>query len=167
MTFDETRRCQCGQELVCAECECSFEMLARGPHEERCTLKHTIGDATEEKEIKGAVRGFHCCRCMVGSFDERDNGMASYVRARLRMMAGDAFAVSRHTADFAAHTLQDRFLSDTDAMLKRILDLAALRYLRDGSSTVTQEDVTLALRLVRHVGQSPMRSWADGNSDPN
>ncbi|MCX5543217.1 hypothetical protein M3A49_27650 [Paraburkholderia sp. CNPSo 3076] len=71
------------------------------------------------------------------------------------MMAGDIFSVSRHTADFASRALQDRFISDTDAVLKRVLDLAALRYLRDGSTTVTQEDVTDALRLLLMEASRP------------
>ncbi|WP_156992277.1 hypothetical protein [Paraburkholderia oxyphila] len=150
MTFDETPRCQCDQDLVCAECECSFEMLARGPFEERCILKHTTAESTEEKEVKGKAGCFNCRRCMVGCVDERNNWIASYVRTRLRTMAGDDFPISRHTADFTAHAVQDRFLSDTDTVLKRILELAALRYLRDGSSTVTQEDVAVALRSLAH-----------------
>ncbi|MEX3999097.1 hypothetical protein AB4Y38_09395 [Paraburkholderia sp. EG285A] len=71
------------------------------------------------------------------------------------MMAGDIFSVSRHTTDVAARALQDRFFSDTDVALKRILDLAALRYLRDGSITVTQEDVTDALRLLLMEASRP------------
>ncbi|MFL9910538.1 hypothetical protein [Paraburkholderia sp. RL17-337-BIB-A] len=156
MTFDETPRCQRGDNLVCADCECIFEMLAHGPLEGRCTVKHAIAQSTEDREIKGAVRGFHCRRCMVRCVDDPDNWLASYVRTQLRAMAGDVFSVSRHTADFTAHALQDHFLAETDAVLKRILDLAALRYLRDESSTITQEDVTLALRLVTYEGRRPM-----------
>ena len=146
MTLDETLRCRRDQNVVGAECECSFEMLTHGAHEERCTVKHPIGESTEEKEINGAVAGRRCRCYALGCVDERDNWIASYVRTRLRTMAGDDFPVSRHTADFAARAVQERFVWDTDAVLKRILELAALRYLRDGSSTVTQEDVRVALR---------------------
>ncbi|EDZ97550.1 hypothetical protein BH160DRAFT_7148 [Burkholderia sp. H160] len=147
MTFDETPRCRRDDNLVCTDCECVFEMLAHRPHEGRCTVKHAIAQSTDG-EIKGTVRGFHCRRCMLGCVDKPDNWLASYVRTQLRAMAGDVFSVSRHTADITAHALQDHFLAETDAVLKRILDLAALRCLRDGSSTITQEDVKLALRLV-------------------
>lgn len=156
MTFDETPRCQRGENLVCDDCECTFEMRAHAPHEGQCTVKHAIAPATEGREIEGTVRGFHCRRCMVGRVDEPDNWPASYVRTKLRAMAADNFSVSRHTAELTAHALQDHFLWETDAVLKRILDLAALRYLRDGSSTVTQEDVKLALRLVTDDGRRPM-----------
>ncbi|MFX1695322.1 hypothetical protein [Paraburkholderia sp. A1RO-1] len=133
MMFDETTRCQRVPDLGFAECGCSFEMLARGLHDEQCAFN-------------GAADGL-CRRCVIGCVDKRDSWIASYVRMRLRTMAGDVFSVSRHTADFTARALQDRFYSDTDVALKRVLDLAALRYLRDGSATVTQEDVTDALRL--------------------
>ncbi|MFX1802717.1 hypothetical protein PWR66_03480 [Paraburkholderia sp. A1RO-5] len=148
MTFDETQRCQRVQDFVCAECECGFELLATGPHEERHAINHTIAESTKDKEIKWGADGFNNRRCVVRCIDERDDWIASYVRTRLRTMAAEDFSISRHTADVAARALQDRFLSDTDAVLKRILDLAALRYLRDGSSTVTLEDVTVALRSV-------------------
>ncbi|MGF6641470.1 hypothetical protein [Paraburkholderia sp. MM6662-R1] len=156
MTFDETPRCKRGGNLVCTDCECIFEMRAHGRHEGRCTVKYAIAKSTEDREIKGAVRGLHCRRCMVGCVDEPDNWLASYVRTKLRAMAADGFSVSRHTAELTAHALQDHFLWETDAVLKRILDLAALRYLRDGSSTITQEDVKLALRLVTDDGRRPM-----------
>jgi hypothetical protein len=105
----------------------------------------------QEQGLGRAERGFDCRTCVVGRAEGRaegrDIGIASYVRTKLRTLSGDAFPISRHTADCIANALQDRFLSDTDAVLKRILDLAALRYLRDGSSTVTLEDVAIALRF--------------------
>lgn len=134
MKLDETHRCQHVRDHGIAECECSFEMLVHGLYNERCAFN-------------GAADDLQCRRCLIGCVDKRDSWIASYARMRLRSMAGDIFSVSRHTADFAARALQDRFFSDTDAVLKRVLDLAALRYLRDGSITVTQEDVTGALRL--------------------
>ena len=165
MKSDETLQCRRRQGLACAECECRFELPARGSQEARCARNHTIAEPTEEKETDELARSLHCGRCLTGHFVEKDNAIASYVRARLRMMATDVFSVSRHTADFAARALQDRFLSDTDAMLKRILDLAALRYLKDGSTTITQEDVTVALRLVMHDSQLCMRRWTDRDCD--
>ncbi|EDZ97275.1 hypothetical protein BH160DRAFT_7423 [Burkholderia sp. H160] len=148
MPFDETPRCQRGENSVCTSWECILELFAHGQHEGRCTVKHAIAQSTEDREIKGPVRGFHCRRCMAGCVDRPHTWLASYVHTQLRRMAGDIFSVSRHTADFTAHALQNHFLAETDAVLKRILDLAALRCLRDGSSTITQEDVKLALRLV-------------------
>ncbi|WP_051391119.1 hypothetical protein [Paraburkholderia mimosarum] len=166
MKSDETPQCRCRQDLACAECECRFELPARGSQQARCARKHTIAESTEEKETDELARSLNCGRCLTGHFVEEDNAIASYVRARLRMMATDVFLVSRHTADFAARALQDRFLSDTDAMLKRILDLAALRYLKDGSTTITQEDVAVALRLVMHDSPLCMRRQSDGGCDP-
>ncbi|WP_321931172.1 hypothetical protein [Paraburkholderia guartelaensis] len=148
MTFEEALPCQRGEDLVYAECGCSLERPAHARHGDRCTPKHTNAESLDAKETKEAAVGVHC-RCWVtGCIDQRDSWIASYVRTRLRTMVADAFPISRHTTDVAARALQDRFLSDTDAVLKRILDLAALRYLRDGSSTVTLEDVTVALRSV-------------------
>lgn len=146
MTFDETPKFQRGQNLACVDCECSYEMFAHATYEGRCVRQHSIVESRDEKELKGAAYGVNCRSCVLGGIDERGNWIASYVRTKLKAMADDAFSVSRYTADFAARAVQDRFLSDTDALLKRILDLAALRYLRDGSSTLTQEDVEVALR---------------------
>ncbi|WP_413186483.1 hypothetical protein [Paraburkholderia sacchari] len=154
MTREETPRCPRDQNVVGGPCECSLEMLDHGASEERRTVKQTIDESTAEKEIHGAVAGCRCL-CNVKCGNERDNWIASYVRTRLRTMADDTFAMSRCTAEFAARAVQDRFLSDTDAVLKRILELAALRYLRDGSSTVTKEDVEVAIRSLAfpHQGQ--------------
>ena len=146
MTFDETPRCCSVQDFGCTECEFGFELLAAGPHEERHAINHTIAESTKETELKCGAHAFNNRRCVARCIDERGDWIASYVRTRLRTMAGDAFPISRYTADIAARAVQDRFLSDTDAVLKRILELAALRCLRDGSSTVTQEDVAVALR---------------------
>ena len=167
MKADDTPQCRRRQDLACDERKCRFELPVRGSQEARCACKQTIAESTEEKETDELTRSLHCGRCLTGHFVERDNAIASYVRARLRMMATDVFSVSRHTADLAARALQDRFLSDTDAMLKRILDLAALRYLKDGSTTITQEDVTVALRLVMHDSQLCMRGRSDGGCDPD
>lgn len=141
MKFDETPRCHHVRDHGIAEYGCSFDMLAHGRNDESYALN-------------GAADG-PCCRCVIGCIDERSSWIASYVRVRLRTMAGDVFSVSRHTADFTARALQDRFFSDTDTVLKRVLDLAALRYLRDGSTTVTQEDVTNALRLLLAEARRP------------
>lgn len=150
MKFDEAHRCEHGQDLVCVECgcRCSQKRPAHAGHGDRCTPKHTNAESLEAKEIKEIAVGVHCHRWVIGCIDQRDNWIASYVRTRLRTMAADTFPISRHTTEVATRVLQDRFLSDTDAVLKRILDLAALRYLRDGSSTVTLEDVIVALRSV-------------------
>jgi hypothetical protein len=144
MTFDETLTCQCGQDLPRAECEC--HVPACEPRGKRCARQYANVESKQEVERQGAACGFYCRSCALGCIDQRGNWLASYVRTRLRTMAGDVFPISRHTADVAARALQDRFFSDTDVVLKRILDLAALRYLRDGSSTVTLEDVAAALR---------------------
>ena len=141
MMFDESLRCQHAWDIVCAEPECSSGRLKHGPHEEQCTLKHTIAKFAAAKEVKEAADGIHCRRCLNGCVDERQLDSL--------LCPEDVFSVSRHTVDFAARALLDRFSADTDAVLKQVLDFAALRYLREGSSTVTQEDVTDALRLLQ------------------
>lgn len=147
MTSDEAPTCQRDQWCpMCAACQCSVETFAHGARGQQCARKHTIAASIKEKGLGRAARCSNCRTCVVGGADGRDTWIASYVRTKLRTMSGETFPISRHTADCVANALQDRFLSDTDAVLKRILDLAALRYLRDGSGTVTLEDVRVALR---------------------
>lgn len=151
MTGNEVPTCQHCQSPMCAARQCSVETLARGPREQQCAHKYAIAASTQEKRLERAACGSNCRAFVVGCVDGRDTWIASYVRAELRAMSGESFLISRHTADCVASALQDRFLSDTDAILKRILDLAALRCLRDGSSTVTLEDVAVALRSLATV----------------
>ncbi|SEK02464.1 hypothetical protein SAMN05192539_103171 [Paraburkholderia diazotrophica] len=146
MTNDEATTCKCDQNPICTACQCGAETLTHRPRQQQCAQKNTIVASMREEGLARAASGFNCRLCEVGCVDGRDNWIASYVRTKLRTMSGDAFPISRHTADCVANALQNRFLSDTDAVLKRILELAALRYLRDGSATVTLEDVELALR---------------------
>jgi hypothetical protein len=146
MTSDDASTCQHGRCPICAACRCNMQMFAYGPCGQQCATKHAMCASVQERRLGRAERGLDCRTCMVGCADARDTGIASYVRTKLRTMAGDVFPISRHTADCIANALLDRFLSDTDAVLKRTLDLAALRYLRDGSSTVTLEDLAIALR---------------------
>ena len=146
MTSDEAPACQRDQCPMCAACQRSVETFAHGARGQQYARKHTIAASIKEKRLGRAARCSNCRTCVVGVADGRDTWIASYVRTKLRTMSGETFPISRHTADCVANALQDRFLSDTDAVLKRILDLAALRYLRDGSGTVTLEDVRVALR---------------------
>ncbi len=149
MTFDEMPICQRCPNIAWMDCECVYKVLAQATREGRCVRQHSIVEYRNEQEPKCAAYGADGRSCVLGGIDERGNWIASYVRTKLKSMAGDAFSVSRYTADFAARAVQDRVLLDTDAVLKRILDLAALRYLRDGSSTLTQEDVEAALRSLQ------------------
>ncbi len=72
--------------------------------------------------------------------------LASYVRMRFRVMAGDVFAVSRHTMDCAVAGLKGHSIADADAVLQRTIDAAAVRHLREGTAVITAEDVRAALR---------------------
>lgn len=86
------------------------------------------------------------CVLIPGGADGIERWIASYVRTRLRAMAGEAFSISRYTADCVAKKLHEQFLADTDAVLQRILAFAALRCLCEGSpTTVTLDDVRVAL----------------------
>jgi hypothetical protein len=146
MTSDEASPCQLNQCPMCAACPCSIETFAHGACGQRCARQHAVAASIKEKGLGRAARCSNCPTCVAGGADGRHTWIASYVRTKLRTMSGETFPISRHTADCVANALQDRFLADTDAVLKRILDLAALRYLRDGSGTVTLEDVRVALR---------------------
>ena len=146
MTSGDAFTCQQGRWPLCAACRCSRMMFAHGPCGQQCATKHAMDASAQDQRLSPSERSPDRYACMAGCADARDTSMASHVRTKLRTMAGDVFAISRHTADCIANALQDRFLADTDAVLKRILDLAALRHLRDGSSTVTLEDLTIALR---------------------
>lgn len=73
--------------------------------------------------------------------------LASYVRMRFRVMAGDVFAVSRHTMDCAVAGLKGHSIADAvAAVLQRTIDAAAVRHLREGTAVITAEDVRTALR---------------------
>jgi transitional endoplasmic reticulum ATPase len=72
--------------------------------------------------------------------------LAAYVHPRLKVMAGDVFAISRHTIECAVAGLKGRSIGDADAVMQRIIDAAALRHLREGTAVITAEDVRAALR---------------------
>ena len=75
--------------------------------------------------------------------------LASYVRSGLRTMAGDVFAISRYTIDSAVAGLKGHSIADADAVLQRIIDVAAVRHLREGTAVITAEDVRTALSALR------------------
>ncbi len=88
-----------------------------------------------------------------GRFEEKvafsvpgHEALASYVRMRFRIMAGDVFAISRHTMDCAVAGLKGHSIADADAVLQRTIDAAAVRHLREGTAVITAEDVRTALR---------------------
>jgi transitional endoplasmic reticulum ATPase len=72
--------------------------------------------------------------------------LASYIRTRLRSMAGDTFTVSRQAMDYAVIGLKGRSIADADAVLQCTVDLAAMRHLREGAAAITAQDVHAALR---------------------
>ena len=74
--------------------------------------------------------------------------LASYVRVKLRAMAGDVFAVSRHTIDCAVLCLRGSSIADVDAVLQRVIDAAAVRRLREGTANITLEDIRVAIRAI-------------------
>ena len=78
----------------------------------------------------------------------------SYVRMRFRVMAGDVFAVSRHTMDCAVTGLKGHSIADADAVLQRIIDAVAVRHLREGTAVITAEDVRSALLALRGTASS-------------
>lgn len=69
-------------------------------------------------------------------------------------MSTDPFRISRHTVEALTQAVLDRFFSDTDAILRRVLDRAAMRYLLDGSATVMAEDVRVALQYVERADKA-------------
>jgi hypothetical protein len=77
-----------------------------------------------------------------------EDELASYVRARVRMLAGDVFAISRYTMDYLVGGLRGRSFADADAVLQRVIDNAAIRQLREGSATITVADASTALASI-------------------
>jgi transitional endoplasmic reticulum ATPase len=80
--------------------------------------------------------------------------LASYVRMRFRVMAGEVFAVSRHTMEGAVAGLKGHSIADVEAVLQRIIDGAAVRHLREGTAVITAEDVRSALSVHRGSASS-------------
>jgi transitional endoplasmic reticulum ATPase len=75
-----------------------------------------------------------------------DEALATYVRTKLRLLAGCAFEVSRHTTEYLVSELFGRSIADADSVLQRVIDSAALRHLREGTKTITMVDMRSALR---------------------
>jgi len=75
-----------------------------------------------------------------------DEALATYVRTKLRLLAGCAFGVSRHTTEYLVSELLGRSIADADSVLQRVIDSAALRHLREGTKTITMVDMRSALR---------------------
>lgn len=112
---------------------------------QRYAQEHVVADCACAKETWSHARCATGCALIPEGVDWSERWIASYVRTRLRTMAGDTFLISRHTTDCVAKTLHAQFLLDTDAVLQRILDFAALRNLYEGSTNVTLDDVRVAL----------------------
>jgi hypothetical protein len=125
-------------------CQCQSTSLSRLTSllcaHERIVNKCSLGNAIHQVTLRAVDSPFKS-----GRTSECEMWIAAHIRTRLRVMAGDAFSISRHTTDFLIQFLYARFLSDTDAGVQRMLDLVALRYAYDGSNTVTLEDVRVAL----------------------
>jgi transitional endoplasmic reticulum ATPase len=75
-----------------------------------------------------------------------DEALATYVRTKLRLLAGRAFGVSRHTTEYLVSELLGCSIADADSVLQRAIDSAALRHLREGTKTITVVDMRSALR---------------------
>jgi hypothetical protein len=71
--------------------------------------------------------------------------LAAYVRTRIRVLAGDVFAISRYTMELLVDGLRGCSLTDADAVMQRVIDKAAIRQLREGSATITVADAKAAL----------------------
>ncbi|NIE66122.1 hypothetical protein [Burkholderia sp. Ax-1719] len=148
MTFDEMPVGHTRQHCACGNCEWCWEMLVHSVYEEPLDREVQSGGSAEENGTNGAPGSVYCRHCALVLLDDSRNWIASYVRTRLLIMSTDPLRISRHTVEVVAQAVRDRFFSDTDAILRRILDRAAMRYLLDGSSTIMAEDVRIALRSV-------------------
>jgi transitional endoplasmic reticulum ATPase len=98
-------------------------------------------DALDYSALRGSGLDY-CVKFGVASAESH----ASYVRVKLRAMAGDVFAVSRHTIDCAVFCLRGLSIADVDAVLQRVIDAAATRRLREGTANITLEDIRVAIR---------------------
>jgi hypothetical protein len=148
MKFDEMPVGHSRQYCACGDCEWCLEIFVHSVYEESLDREVQSAASAEENGTNGALGGFYCRYCALAFLDDSRNWITSYVRTRLLTMSTDPFHISRHTVEIAAQALRDRFLSDTDAILGRVLDRATLRYLLDGSSTIMSEDVRAALQFV-------------------
>ncbi len=74
--------------------------------------------------------------------------LGSYVRVKIRAMAGDTFAISRHTMDRAVIFLRDSSIAQADAVLQQVIDAATVRRLRGEAATITVDDIRVAIRTV-------------------
>lgn len=154
MTFDEMPVGRSHQHCACGNCEWCLEMLMHSVYEEPLDREVQSAESAGENGTNGAPGGSYCRHCALVLLDDSRDWIASYVRTRLLIMSTDPFCISRHTVEVVAQALRDRFLSDADAILRRVLDRATLRYLLDGSSTVMAEDVRVALRSVEPADES-------------
>lgn len=144
---DEANRCQRGPSVRARTCRGRWTMPGGrcGVSGPRCAQDQIATECVRERGPGGPARCATCGPFMRESMDAFATSLASHVRTRLRTMAGDTFSISRYTSDCVAEALYERLLSDTDAVLRRILDFAALRHAYEGSSTVTLDDVRVAL----------------------
>lgn len=71
--------------------------------------------------------------------------LSAYLRAQLKLKAGDTFAISRHTVECVITALEGCSIADADAVLQRIVDEAAARHIESGATTITTADVRAAL----------------------
>jgi transitional endoplasmic reticulum ATPase len=71
--------------------------------------------------------------------------LAVYIRAQLKLKAGENFLISRHAVECVIAGLEGRSIADTDTALQQILDEAVARLIEDGSNTITVDDVRAAL----------------------
>jgi histone H3/H4 len=148
MTFDEMPVGHSRQHCACGNCEWCWEMLVHSVYEEPLDREVKRAESAEEKRTNGAPGSFYCRHGALERFDDCRDWIASYVRTRLLTMSTDPFRISRHTVEVAAQAVRDRFFSDMDAILRRVLDRATMRQLQDGSSTIMAEDVRIAMHYV-------------------
>ncbi|NPT61109.1 AAA family ATPase [Paraburkholderia elongata] len=71
--------------------------------------------------------------------------LSAYIRAQLKLKAGDTFAISRQTVECVITGLEGCSIADADAALQRIVDEAAAQHIESGATTITTADVHAAL----------------------
>jgi transitional endoplasmic reticulum ATPase len=71
--------------------------------------------------------------------------LAAYIRAQLKLKAGEIFLISRQAVESVITVLEGCSIADTDAALQRLIDEAAARHIESGATTITVADVHAAL----------------------
>ena len=146
MTSGQTYQCEfASRPSEGGSCECTALVVREGLCARRRARECDLGDSARAKRNGARPHSVAGCALISEGVEGSERWITSYVLTRLRVMAGETFAISRHTSDCLARMLHDQFIADTDCVLRRILDFSAVRNLYEGTDNVMLDDVRVAL----------------------